>query len=238
MECPQHEESSRVPLYGLPEVADPCGPVHTAAQQCDHWRVTYDEAEQRFDEAALGRAAQEAIEFVDPQGWGQPPQLFGLVPTALLATSQPEWADMLDDGASLTVIEQEPLPGDPLGGSPELDGVLATTTWPEEIVGCALVQEIIVLPPDAEADLDGALEPNLADQEAADRAGREAAESHPGRREARMVAAVLRDGQHITLLMLRPDDEDDNPFASPDLLRADQLAPGLIQGLLATFDED
>ena len=27
-------------------------------------------------------------------------------------------------------------------------------------------------------------------------------------------------------------------FLWPDLLRADQLAPGLIQGLLATFDED
>ncbi|ADG79631.1 putative protein OS=Tsukamurella paurometabola (strain ATCC 8368 / DSM / CCUG 35730 /CIP 100753 / JCM 10117 / KCTC 9821 / NBRC 16120 / NCIMB 702349/ NCTC 13040) OX=521096 GN=Tpau_3038 PE=4 SV=1 [Tsukamurella paurometabola] len=200
--------------------------------------VTGDETDQAFDEAALGRAAQEAIEFVEPQGWGQPPQLFGLVPTALLATSQPEWADMLDDGASLTVIEQEPLPGDPEGGSAELDRVLATTTWPEEVVGCALVQEIIVLPPTAESDLDGALEPHLADKEASDRAGREAAENHPERRTARMVAAVLRDGHRITLLTLRPDEDDDNPFASNDLLRADQLAPGLIQGLLATFDED
>ncbi|GAB3128778.1 PPA1309 family protein [Tsukamurella serpentis] len=199
--------------------------------------MSYDEADQTFDEAALGRAAREAIEFVEPQGWGQPPQLFGLVPTSLLATSQPEWADILDDGASLTVIEQEPLPGDPQGGSAELDGVLATTTWPQEVVGCALVQEIIVLPPDAEADLDGALEPHLADVDAADRAGRAAAESHPGRKQARMVAAVLRDGQRITLLSVRPDDEDD-PFAESDLLRADQLAPGLVQGLIATFDED
>ncbi|WP_414929933.1 PPA1309 family protein [Tsukamurella pulmonis] len=203
---------------------------------CDHGRVSYDEAEQTFDEAALGRAAREAIEFVEPQGWGQPPQLFGLVPTSLLATSQPDWADVLDDGASLTVIEQEPLPGDPRGGSAELDHVLATTTWPEEVVGCALVQEIIVLPPAAEADLDGALEPHLADVDAADRAGRAAAESHPERRTARMVAAVLRDGHRITLLTLQP--EDDDPFADADLLRADQLAPGLIQGLLATFDED
>ena len=101
--------------------------------------MSYDEPEQVFDEAALGRAAREAIEFVEPQGWGQPPQLFGLVPTSLLATSQPDWADILDDGASLTVIEQEPLPGDPRGGSTELNHVLATTTWPDEIVGCALV---------------------------------------------------------------------------------------------------
>lgn len=90
--------------------------------------------------------------------------------------------------------------------------------------------------PAAEADLDGALEPHLADVDAADRAGRAAAESHPERRTARMVAAVLRDGHRITLLTLQP--EDDDPFADADLLRADQLAPGLIQGLLATFDED
>lgn len=200
--------------------------------------VTDDDLDLGFGEAALGRAAREALEFVEPQGWGQPPQLFGFVPTSLLATSQPEWADMLDDGASLTVIEQEPLPGDPQGGSPELDHVLATTTWPEEVIGCALVQEIIVLPPAAESDLDGALEPHLADKEASDRAGRAAAESHPERRTARMVAAVLRDGHRITLLTLRPDEDDDDPFASADLLRADQLAPGLIQGLIATFDED
>lgn len=184
----------------------------------------------------MGRAAREAIEFVDPQGWGQVPQLFGLVPTSLLATSQPDWSDILDDGASLTVIEQEPLPGDPHGGSAELYHVLATMTWPDEVVGCALVQEIIVLPPDAESDLDGALEPHLADVDAADKAGREAAENHPGRRLARMVAAVLRDGHRITLLMLRPEDEEDS-FADTDLLRADQLAPGLIQGLVATFDD-
>ena len=76
----------------------------------------------------------------------------------------------------------------------------------------------------------------LADVDAADRAGRAAAENHPERRTARMVAAVLRDGHRITLLMLQPDDDD--PFADAELLRADQLAPGLIQGLLATFDED
>ena len=94
-----------------------------------------------------------------------------------------------------------------------------------------------MLPPNAEADLDGALEPHLADVDAADRAGREAAENHPERKVARMVAAVLRDGHRITLLSLQPEDADD-PFADTELLRADQLAPGLVQGLLATFDED
>ncbi len=191
-----------------------------------------------FDEASLGRAAMEAMEFVDPRGWGQPPQLFGLVPTALLAQSQPEWADMLDDGTELTMIEQEPLPGDPTGGSAELDHVLATTSWPDEVVGCALVQEIIVLPPDAEAELDGVVEPLLADRDAADLAAREAAEAHPGRRAARMVAAVLRDGQHITLFQLRPENEHDDPFAASDVLRADDMARGLVDGLRATLDNE
>lgn len=187
-----------------------------------------------FGEASLGRAAAEAMEFVDPRGWGQPPQLFGLVPTALLAQSQPEWADMLDDGTELTVIEQEPLPGDPTGGSAELDHVLATTTWPDEVVGCALVQEILVLPPDAEAALDGAL---LA-SDGADDAARHVAHTHPDRRQARMCAAVLRDGQRITLLQLRPLDEDENPFAQEDVLRADELSPGLVQALQATLDRE
>ncbi|GAA4392066.1 PPA1309 family protein [Tsukamurella soli] len=197
-----------------------------------------------YREASLGRAAAEAMEFVDPRGWGQPPQLFALVPTSLLAQSQPEWADMLDDGTELTLIEQEPLPGDPAGASAELDHVLGTTTWPDEVVGCALVQEVLVLPPDAEADLDGALlaelhrsDPAGSDPSDADRAAREVAHEHPGRRHARMCAAVLRDGQRITLLQLRPQDEDD-PFAHEDILRADDMAPGLIDGLLATLDRE
>lgn len=190
----------------------------------------------KFGEPAIGRAAQEAIEHVERDGWGQPPQLFALVPTALLAATQPEWSELFDDGAQLTLIEQEPLPGDPISGSTELEHVLGTTEWPEEVVGCVLVQEIIVLPPEAETALDGALAPVLGDDAAADRAGRAAARAHPGRRTARMSVGVIADGPQITLLQVQTPDADDDPFAEPELRRADDAAPGLAGALRATLE--
>ncbi|QBJ98545.1 hypothetical protein ERC79_04300 [Rhodococcus sp. ABRD24] len=183
----------------------------------------------------LGRCVQEVIEFVDAGGWSQPPTMFALVPTALVAAAEPALLDQLDDGAELTPIEQASLPDDVEGGSPALDEFLATTSWPEEVVGCALVQEIIVLPPDAETDLDDVLSPQLADRHAADEAARAAAESHPERREARLIAAVLRDGPALALLQLRPD-EDADPYAPIELLYYDNLAPNLIAALYATLE--
>jgi hypothetical protein len=194
-----------------------------------------------FDEPAVGRAAREAIEYVERGGWGQPPQLFALVPTALLSANQPEWSDLIDDGAELTLIEQEPLPGDPHGGSTELEHMLGTTSWPEEVVGCVLVQEIIVLPPEAESALDGALAEVLHDDAATDRAGRAAAAAHPGRRTARMAVGVLAGGPEITLLQMQPEQhgtEHEDPFAEPELLRADGTASGLAQALRTTFDNE
>ena len=120
---------------------------------------------------ALGSAIREVVEFVDAAGWGQPPQLFALVPTALLADTQPDWVDD-HDTSELTLIEQAPLPVSPDSGMAELEHVLATTSWPPDVEGCALVQEIIVLPPEAQSDLDEALGPLLTDPDAADHAAR------------------------------------------------------------------
>ena len=102
---------------------------------------------------ALGIAVREVAEFVDAGGWGQPPVLFALVPTAVVAQAQPDLADTLDE-SELTLIEQESLPVAPDSGMSEIEHVLGTTSWPAAVAGCALVQEIIVLPPDAESDLD------------------------------------------------------------------------------------
>lgn len=184
---------------------------------------------------ALARCVREVVEFVDAGGWDQAPQMYALVPTALLAAAEPSLLDQLEDGAELTPIEQEPFPGDVGGGSRALDEFLATTSWPESVTGCALVQEIVVLPPDAESDLDEALIPLLADRDAADDAARSAAQSHPDRRDARLIAAVLRDGPSLCLLQLRPD-EDADPYASIELLTYEDLAPNLINALYATFD--
>ncbi|MEV0708888.1 MULTISPECIES: PPA1309 family protein [Nocardia] len=185
-------------------------------------------------ELVLARSVREVAEFADAEGWGNPPQMFALVPTTDLVAAEPGLIDQLDQGNELTPIAQEAFPEDITGGSMALDEFLATTTWPPAVQGCVLVQEIVVLPPDAESTLDDALAPLLADHDAADAAARAAAESHPERREARLLAAVLRDGASLCLLQLRP--EDDEEFADLDLLTYPNLAPNLVEALHNTFD--
>lgn len=191
-------------------------------------------------EEGLRRCVSEIVDFVDADGWGRPPVMFALVPTVLLAAEEPSLGDQLDEGAEYTPIEQDAFPDDVEGGSPALDEFLATTSWPPSVAGCVLVQEIVVLPPSAETDLDDALAPRLADAHAADEAARHAAHSHPERRDARLIAAVLRDGPSLCLLQLRPSDDDD-PFAGIELRTYENLAPNLVAALYATLepgDED
>ncbi|NUS44134.1 MAG: hypothetical protein HOQ24_10655 [Mycobacteriaceae bacterium] len=178
---------------------------------------------------------REVAEYVDTQGWDQPPQMFALVTTSDLAAAEPGLLDQLDN-AELTPIAQDAFPDDIDSDSPALEEFLATTTWPESVRGCVLVQQIVVLPPAAEDDLDAALAPLLADRDAADRAGRAAAESHPGRRDARLFTGVLRDGPSLSLLQLRPDDDD--PFPDLDLLIHPDLAPNIVDALRHTLDAD
>ncbi|WP_174565471.1 PPA1309 family protein [Rhodococcoides yunnanense] len=185
--------------------------------------------------AALARCAREVADFVDAEGWGQAPQIFALVPTSVLAAAEPGLLEELADGSTLTPIQQHSLPEDISGGSPALDEFLATTSWPEGVVGCTLVQEIVVLPPAAESDLDDALVPLLADRDAADEAGRLAARSHPERKDGRLIAAVIKDGPSLTLLQMQPD-EDTDPFAPIELLIYEDLAPNVVHALYATFD--
>ncbi|MEV6555272.1 PPA1309 family protein [Nocardia sp. NPDC051756] len=186
-------------------------------------------------ELVLARSVREVAEFVDAEGWGRPPQMFALVPTADLVAAQPELVDEVDEAAELTPVAQELFPDDITGGSVALDDFLATTSWPPAVQGCVLVQEIVVLPPDAESTLDEALVPLLADHEAADAAARAAAEAHPDRREARLFAAVLREGASLCLLQLRPA-EDADDFGDMELRTYPNLAPNLIDALHATLE--
>jgi hypothetical protein len=163
-------------------------------------------------------------EFVDAEGWGRPPQMFALVPTADLVAAQPELEDQLDEGGELTPVAQEAFPDDITGGSIALDEFLATTSWPPAVRGCVLVQEIVVLPPDAESTLDDA-----------SAAARAAAEAHPQRREARLFAAVLREGASLCLLQLRPEDDADD-FGELDLRTYPNLAPNLVEALHHTLE--
>ena len=174
----------------------------------------------------LEAIAAEIEAFVGAAGWDTAPTLFALVPTRLLA-ADPAAASMLSpDGSpldpaefspdALTPIAQEELP------EGALDEALAQIGWPPEVVGCALSQQILMLPPTAESELD-----DLAVDQAV-----QAASSHPERREARLVVAVLRSGQSAGLLRLRSLDG-----AGDDLLTGRDLAPNLVAALAATFTD-
>ncbi len=172
-------------------------------------------------EAALYRCLREVAEFVDRDGWDQPPQLFALVETHTLAAAEPGLLDQLSDADELTPIAQNELPD----GVP-VEDVLGTTSWPPAVSGCALVQQIVVLPPTAESALDSALLES-------DHAARATAGTHPERRDARLFAAVLHDGPSLCLLQLRPEDE--GSFDDIELLGYPNLAPTLVDALYATF---
>ena len=95
----------------------------------------------------LSAVAREVEDFVSTAGWDQPPQLFALVPTADLVERQPDLAGQVDAAAPLTPIAQDALP------SEDLADALAGIMWPDAVSGCALAQEIVVLPPGVESEL-------------------------------------------------------------------------------------
>ena len=148
-------------------------------------------------------------------GWDRPPALFALVRAERFLADDPDTGRRLGldrlAGDTLTPIEQDALPEEPL------DEVLAGIAWPDSIEGCAVSQEIVILPPEAEA--------GLSAEDAAARAA-----GHPDRREARLVVGVLRDGTSAALLRLRGANG-----GADDLLTGPDLAPNLTAALLATL---
>lgn len=179
----------------------------------------------RRGDILLETVAAEIEAYVGQAGWDLAPMLFALVPTRVLA-ADPAAAALLGPVAgapeeisadSLTPVAQEELPDGPL------DEVLAQIGWPDEVAGCALSQEIVLLPPSAE--------PDLTDLAAEAAAG--AALAHPSRREARLVVAVLRDGRSASILRLRAT----AGTGEDDLLTGADLAPNLVTALSATFGD-
>jgi hypothetical protein len=166
----------------------------------------------------LASAVADIEAHVHAGGWDRPPTLFALVRAGRFRADDPATAARLglDQVAAdtLTPVEQEALPDGPL------DDALARVAWPDAVAGCALSQEILVLPPSAEAEFGE----NPADETASARAA-----AHPDRREARLVVGVLRDGSSAALLRLRGNDGPDDVLTGPD------LAPNLVEALLATF---
>jgi hypothetical protein len=153
---------------------------------------------------------------VHAAGWDRPPVLFALVRAAQVVADDPGTARRLgidqQDEDAFTPIEQDALPDQPL------DEVLGGIAWPDAVAGCAITQEIVILPPSVEADLDtGQTAARAAD--------------HPARREARLVVGVLRDGTSAALLRIRGGEG-----LGDDLLTGPDLAPNLAAALLATFE--
>lgn len=150
-------------------------------------------------------------------GWDQRPQLFALARTADLVVREPEFAAQLGldpdrmPAEALTPVEQDALPDGPL------DEALAQVGWPREVAGCALVQEVVMLPPEVEEVM-----PRHVDV-------LDWAVDHPQRREARLAVAVLRDGTRACTVRMRGDAED-------ELLVGPDLAPALADALAATLD--
>ncbi|GAB2661047.1 PPA1309 family protein [Saccharopolyspora gloriosae] len=165
--------------------------------------------------AALPGAAREIEDFVAAAGWDQPTQVFALVPTEQLLAAEPNLADEVDGNSPLTPIAQESLPAE------DLAEALSRIVWPEQVAGCALVQEIVVLPPEAEASLP-----------AEDEQARNAAAEHPDRQEARLVAAVLRAGHETCVLRLRASGEEGE---AGERVQDPSLAPNLLRALHETF---
>ncbi|MDR7302914.1 PPA1309 family protein [Haloactinomyces albus] len=173
------------------------------------------------DERAAGLpvVVREIEEFAGTTGWDQPPRMFALVPTRELLAAEPNLAEQLDPESVFTPIAQDELPAQ------DLAEALARISWPEQVAGCALVQEIVVLPPEAEDELPG-------DGEAAQAAAAE----HPDRQEARLVAGVLREGGEACVMRLRNTGEDsDTGEDQGELLQDTSLAPNLLHALRETF---
>jgi hypothetical protein len=176
-----------------------------------------------MDAQDLLAAALDIERHVASQGWDQPTLLFALVPTDLIRAEQPALATQLGvavGGPALTTFEQPAPPDDE-----DLDVFLARIEWPSQIVGAALVVERIVLPPEAEA--------TIADRPDAAAVARE----HPAAQDMRIVVAVTKDGQQMSVLRLRgAAGEDGSPGDADDsVLTGTDLVPGLAEALLATF---
>jgi len=166
----------------------------------------------------LVELVREIEKYVAAEGWDQNPRLFALARTSELVRLEPALAAALgaaaEDPESLTPIEQDPLEHERV-----LDEVLATTMWPREVAGAALVIERLVLPPSAEKA--------LGDEDRA--ALEQVASTHPERQEVRMAVVVTRDGGRICALRVRSHDVED------EVLVGENIVPRLADALAATL---
>lgn len=205
-----------------PERPDPAQPSSAAADPVLPAAVDGVATPYWWEDPDLAAAVAEVEEFAGTAGWDAAPQMFALVRTADLLSAQPGLAPTLADAGVFTPIAQDTLPGG------DLSEALSEISWPAEVTGCVLVQEIVVLPPAAVEP--GKTAVGSTSREANDvEITAEQAAVHPDRAEARLAAGVLR-GRKGGACLLRVRGKDD---ATP--LRGADLAPNLLTALQATF---
>lgn len=147
-------------------------------------------------------------------GWDAPPRLYALVEADELYRSEPDLARRLgvpDEPGRIAALEQPDLPVDR-----PVDDVLYGIEWPEQVAGCVLIVERILLPEGAE---DAAPDDDMAAWAA----------GHPGREDVRLAVGVLRDGSRHSAMRLRGHDSDE------DVLSAPELVPRLADALASTL---
>jgi hypothetical protein len=160
---------------------------------------------------SLVSAMLEAESYADLKGWGKPPRLYALTETNSSAGKDHEFAAEQRDGRpqTLMLVERGPLPDD------NLVEVLASIHWPQDVVGCVLVTELVSLPP--EIDGGAFVDPVAAGQWAS---------THPDGRPARLAVGVRRSGEHACGLHVKGD---------PDVQVRTDLAGNLVDVLRGTF---
>ena len=160
---------------------------------------------------------------VSEGGWDQPPRMFALASAGEMVATEPGMAEALGLDASFdgwVPIEQE-WPDE----EAPLDEILAGIGWPDEVHGCVLAIERMVLPPDAESELIGeGLDPQSFEFTAR-------ASTHPKRRDVRMIVGIERGGARACRLRVQQEDGTETFTDGPDLV------PGLSRALLATFED-
>lgn len=154
---------------------------------------------------------REAVDFIHTEGWDQPPTLFGLVPGTIIARETGNLINEEEEEQNLTLVVQD-LPE--IGSGDELHDYVARTAWPPTVAGAILAHEIMFT---------NAAEPG----------------SRP--RKARLFSGMINGGPDLTLLQLRPTEEELDAAGAfgqdnIELLGGPDIAPEIVELLRSTFE--
>lgn len=154
------------------------------------------------------------------EGWDRPARLYALVESRTFAAQQPQLAEQMGLTAPEAAGTLVPIEQDQVDPRVEVEDVLTGIGWPDDVGGCAVVVERLVLPPEADADI----------PEDPEQARRFAAE-HPAREEVRITAAAMRDGSTYCCLRMRAHDDEMSVLTGVDLV------PELLELVTGTLED-